>query len=109
MRGTVGSIPARASCANAAAPPPPRHSRYQESGRDYQAGWGLRSLTEPRAPVPPRSYRPMSPQHSLLRHKDDDDEELMAAIDKRRRWMNRFDLWLFVSLWVAITTVAGLG
>ena len=51
----------------------------------------------------------MSPQHSLLRHKDDDDEELMAAIDKRRRWMNRFDLRLFVSIWVAITIVAVLG
>ena len=51
----------------------------------------------------------MFPQHSILRHKDDDDEEWMAAIDKRRRWMNRFDLWLFVSVWVAITTVAGLG
>ena len=51
----------------------------------------------------------MVPQHSLLRHKDNDDEELMAAIDKRRRWMNRFDLWLFASVWVVITTVAGLG
>jgi hypothetical protein len=51
----------------------------------------------------------MSPQPSLVRHKDDDDEELLEAIDKRRRWMNRFDLWLFASVWVVITTLAGLG
>src|SRR5437764_14722929 len=39
VRGTVGSIPARASCANAAAPPPPRHSSTQEFGLDYTAVW----------------------------------------------------------------------
>ena len=51
----------------------------------------------------------MSPRNSILRHENDDDEELMAAIDERSRWMNRFDLWLFLSVSVAIITVAGLG
>ena len=51
----------------------------------------------------------MSPRNSILRHENDHDEELMAAIDKRNRWMNRFDLWLFLSVWVVISTVAGLG
>jgi len=51
----------------------------------------------------------MSPQNSILRYQNDDDEKLMAAIDQRSRWMHRFDLWLFLSVWVAIITVAGLG
>ena len=38
----------------------------------------------------------------------DGSEDLMAEIDERRRWMNRFDLWLFLSIWILITTVASL-
>jgi hypothetical protein len=45
----------------------------------------------------------------LRRENDGRFEELMAEIDERRRWMNRFDLWLFLSVWVVITTVAGVG
>jgi hypothetical protein len=51
----------------------------------------------------------MSRQNSILRYLNDDDEGLIAAIEKRSRWMNRFDLWLFLSVWVVIITVAGLG
>jgi hypothetical protein len=50
----------------------------------------------------------MSPQNSILRYESNEDEDLMAAIDQRSRWMNRFDLWLFLSVWVVIITVAGL-
>ena len=45
----------------------------------------------------------------LRRENDGGSEELIAEIDERRRWMNRFDLWLFLSVWIVITTVAGLG
>ena len=51
----------------------------------------------------------MSPRSSILRHENDDDPEMMAKIDARRRWMNRFDFWLFLTVWAAITIVAGLG
>jgi hypothetical protein len=40
--------------------------------------------------------------------RENDGEDLMAEIDERRRWMNRFDLWLFLSIWILITTVASL-
>ena len=51
----------------------------------------------------------MSPRNTILRHEKDDSEKLMAKMEERRRWMDRFDLWLFLSVWIVITTVAGLG
>ena len=57
----------------------------------------------------------MSPQtreqNSIAFPRREDDggsEDLMAEIDERRRWMNRFDFWLFLSIWILITTLASL-
>ena len=43
---------------------------------------------------------------AFLRHENSDNfENSTAGIDERNRRRNRFDFWLFLSVWVVITTM----
>ena len=43
---------------------------------------------------------------SFLRHENSGNfEKLAAEIDERNRRSHRFDFWLFLSVWMVITTI----
>jgi len=58
--------------------------------------------------MPPRK-RQQNTVASLQRKDDSDFERSTARIDERKRRMDRFDFWLFLSIWMVITATALLG
>ena len=58
--------------------------------------------------MPPRQKEPNTLALRGDRENKGGLEKLTAEIDERNRRMDRFEFWLFLSIWMVITAVAGL-